>query len=70
MKKELTEMEVENVKRLLILIGAICYCVAPDLFAGPIDDAIVLLGSMMVSSMIDKAKGDRDPEYMKMNRDF
>ena len=39
-------------KRLLILIGAICYCVAPDLFAGPIDDAIVLLGSMVVSSMI------------------
>lgn len=57
-------------KRLLILIGAICYCVAPDLFAGPIDDAIVLLGSMIVSSMLEKPKQDRDPEYLKMNRDF
>jgi hypothetical protein len=62
--------EVENMKRLLILIGAICYCVAPDLFAGPIDDAIVLLGSMGVSSMIEKAKENRDPEYIRMDRDF
>ena len=57
-------------KRLLILIGAICYCVAPDLFVGPIDDAIVLLGSMVVSSMIEKAKENRDPEYIRMDRDF
>ena len=57
-------------KRLLILIGAICYCVAPDLFAGPIDDAIVLLGSMVVSSMIEKAKENREPEYIRMDRDF
>ena len=33
-------------KKLLILIGIVCYCVSPDLFYGPIDDAIVALGGM------------------------
>lgn len=57
-------------KRLLILIGAICYCVAPDLFAGPIDDTLILLATMAYSAMVEGR--DRSPEYvkeyMKMNR--
>lgn len=55
-------------KKLLIIIGAICYCIAPDLFAGPIDDAILVLASMAYS--MNAAGGRRDPEYMKMERDF
>ena len=51
-------------KRLLI-IGAILYCLAPDLFYGPIDDALILLGSMICAAAGQK---DRDPEYMKMYR--
>ena len=57
-------------KKLLILIGAVCYCVAPDLFIGPLDDAIVLLASTALSTMMASAKQGRDPEYMKMDKDF
>ncbi len=37
---------VRTMKKLLIMIGIICYCISPDLFYGPIDDAIVALGGM------------------------
>ncbi|MDO4869752.1 MAG: hypothetical protein Q4A65_05675 [Bacillota bacterium] len=56
-------------KKLLIIIGVICYCVAPDLFYGPIDDAIVFLGSAAYT-FATTFNRDRDPEYIKMERDF
>ena len=55
-------------KRYLILIGAICYCIAPDLIAGPVDDSLLVMASM-VYSMITADNKDRDPEYIKMKRD-
>lgn len=55
-------------KKLLIIIGAICYIVAPDLFYGPMDDAIVFLGSMAYTIATNYDR-DRDPQYVKMYRD-
>ena len=55
-------------KKLLIIIGAICYCVAPDLFFGPVDDAIIALGS--VAYTLATTGGHKDPEYVTMERDF
>ena len=57
-----------NIKRL-ILIGAFLYCVAPDLFAGPLDDTLILLGSMLLNAgnITNKKK---DPEYMKLDQDY
>lgn len=55
-------------KKVLIIIAAICYCLWPDLFAGPVDDAIVLLGSMAFTALTSKEH--QDPVYMKMDRDF
>ena len=43
-------------KKLLIMIGIICYCVSPDLFYGPIDDAIVALGGMAYTLASARAK--------------
>ena len=57
-----------NIKRL-ILIGAFLYCVAPDLFAGPLDDTLILLGSMLLNAGSSTSK-NRDPEYMKIDQDF
>ena len=37
--------EVEYMKKLLIIIGAVCYVAAPDLFFGPVDDAVISLAS-------------------------
>lgn len=55
-------------KKLLIVIGVICYCVAPDLFVGPADDAALLLASMIYSL---STSGERkEPEYVKAYRDF
>ena len=56
-------------KRLLIFIVVICYIIAPDLFVGPADDVIVSLGSLayLIASTYGK---DRDPKYVKMDRDF
>lgn len=48
-------------RNLLIIIGAVCYCVAPDLFFGPIDDAIVLLGSVVYT--IASSIGANDSAY-------
>ena len=62
--------EVENMKKLLIIIGAICYVVSPDLFTGPLDDAMVFLGSIIYAACAVGAERDRDPEYIKMERDF
>lgn len=56
-------------KKLLIIIGAACYCFAPDLFFGPVDDAIVFLGSMAYTLAANNDKR-RDPEYMKIDRDW
>ena len=47
------------------MIGIICYCVSPDLFYGPIDDAVVTLGGMMYTLASARAKG---PKYMKANQ--
>ena len=62
-------------KKLLIIIAAVCYCVAPDLFVGPVDDAIVFLAStayaMAASSEKEKNRDkNRDPEYVKQYREF
>ena len=57
-------------KKLLIIIGAICYVASPDLFAGPLDDALVFLGSVIYAVCTSGAERDRDPEYIKMERDF
>ena len=56
-------------KRLLIFVVVICYIIAPDLFVGPADDAIVSLGSLayLFATTFEK---DRDPKYVKMDRDF
>jgi len=56
-------------KKMLILIGAICYCLAPDPVVGPLDDTIVMLATMVFSAMTAGPK-DRDPHYVKMDRDF
>ncbi len=64
------DQEVENMKKLLIIIGAICYVVSPDLFLGSVDDAIVFLGSVIYAIAAPGANRDRDPEYIRMNRDF
>ena len=55
-------------KKILILVLAIGYCLSPDLFAGPVDDAVVMLGSMAFTALTSKDR--RDPTYMKMDRDF
>ncbi|MBQ6401745.1 MAG: hypothetical protein IJI20_05605 [Firmicutes bacterium] len=57
-------------KRLLILLGAICYCVAPDLFVGPADDVLVLLASTVLSTLVAGAKENRDQEYIRVERDY
>lgn len=62
--------EVETMKKLLIIIGAICYVVAPDLFFGPVDDAVVFLGSIIYAMAAPGANRNRDPEYIRMDRDF
>lgn len=62
--------EVETMKKLLIIIGAVCYVVAPDLFFGPVDDAVVSLASVMYAIAAPRANKNRDPQYMKMDRDF
>lgn len=56
-----------NMKRV-VLIVAFLYCIAPDLFVGPLDDALVLLGSMAFAGA--SPLKNRDPEYMRMDRDF
>ncbi|MBQ9016542.1 MAG: hypothetical protein IJ109_10580 [Firmicutes bacterium] len=55
-------------KKLLIMIGAVCYVVAPDLFFGPVDDAVVFLGGIIYA--IAAPAPNRDPEYIRMDRDF
>ena len=55
-------------KGVIFLIGAICYCLAPDLFAGPLDDTLIVLGSLMYSVLTTDKK--KDPDYIKMDRDF
>ena len=62
---EITGKGMRTMKKLLIMIGIICYCVSPDLFYGPIDDAIVTLGGMMYTLASARAKG---PKYMKANQ--
>ena len=57
-------------KKLLIIIGAICYVASPDLFAGPLDDALLFLGSVIYAIAAPGPNRDRDPEYIKMERDF
>ncbi|MDO5491474.1 MAG: hypothetical protein Q4F96_03625 [Bacillota bacterium] len=48
-------------KRIMLIV-AILYCISPDLFAGPIDDIFILLGSLACSA----APRDRDPKFRKM----
>lgn len=55
-------------KKLLIIVGAVCYVVAPDLFFGPMDDAIVFLGSIVYT--IASSGSHRNPDYITMDRDF
>ncbi len=55
-------------KKLLIMIGAVCYCVAPDLFLSPMDDAVIVLASMAYTLL--GAKPKRDPEHMNWNVDL
>ncbi len=59
-------------KKLLIIIGAVCYVAAPDLFFGPVDDAVISLASIMYALMASGSRSsrDRDPEYIRMSRDF
>ncbi len=57
-------------KKLLIILGAICYVASPDLFAGPLDDAVLFLASCIYAIASPGANRDRDPEYIKMDRDF
>ena len=56
---------MRTMKKLLIMIGIICYCISPDLFYGPIDDAIIALGGMAYTLASARAKG---PKYMKANQ--
>ena len=55
---------MRTMKKLLIMIGIICYCISPDLFYGPIDDAIIALGGIAYTLASARAKG---PEYAKAN---
>ena len=58
-------------KRVLILVAAVAYCVAPDLFVGPLDDALVLLATSAITTLTaGNTRQNRDPEYVKMERDF
>ncbi|MBQ6402012.1 MAG: hypothetical protein IJI20_06995 [Firmicutes bacterium] len=50
----------------LILIAAILYCVSPDLFAGPVDDILVMLAGTVCSTV----PRDRDPEFRKLYREY
>ena len=62
--------KVKNMKKLLIILGAICYVVAPDLFFGSADDAAVVLGSIIYAIATAGEEKDRDPDYIRMDRDF
>lgn len=55
--KEVFEM------RKLIWAIAILYCIAPDLFPGPIDDALITLASMIYTAQ--SASRNRDPVFMR-----
>ncbi len=54
--------------RKLIWVIAILYCIAPDLFPGPVDDALVTLATIIYTAQT--ASKSRDPEYIKMEKDF
>ena len=56
-------------KRWIILIGALGYCIAPDLLAGPMDDSFIVMVSTIYSLMTAENK-NKDPEYIKMKKDF
>lgn len=45
-------------KRILLIVFAIAYCVSPDLFIGPVDDAVVALLAGLGSFLF--AKKDKD----------
>ena len=55
---------MRTMKKLLIMIGIICYCISPDLFYGPIDDAIVALSGMAYTLASARVKG---PKYAEEN---
>lgn len=52
-------------KKLLIMIGVICYCVSPDLFFGPMDDAVIVLAG--IAQTLLGAGARREPEWKKWN---
>ncbi len=47
-------MEKADVKRLLIIMFVVVYCVAPDFFPGPIDDLLIALLGYLAQKRIEE----------------